>query len=256
MISDLLDFIFPKTCFGCQKEGNYLCSSCLEKLEIKNQFCPNCEKASIDGMTHAKCLTKLGLDGTISLWHYGGGLRKAILEMKYRFSHSIAKHLAIEFVNKIKNKNVLLPKKAILLPIPLYWYKKNFRGFNQTEIMGEIIAEKFGWEYQKDLLIRTKSTLAQSLLSEKERRKNIRGAFSLSPIHDILPESNSGVSPQGRMTYQRSIHPRLNRGFLECCYNSFVLFDDVFTSGATIKEAAKVLKRNGAKIVWGLTLAR
>jgi predicted amidophosphoribosyltransferase len=100
------------------------------------------------------------------------------------------------------------------------------RGFNQSEEIGKLVAREMGWGFVPDLLVKNKSTASQVELSVKERKENLQGVFSLSP--------NISIS--------------------EC--PSIVLFDDVFTTGSTLKEAAKVLRHAGVEKVWGMTIAR
>jgi len=116
-----------------------------------------------------------------------------------------------------------------LVPIPLHWQRHNWRGFNQAELLGQMIADGLGIGFIPDLLMRHKKTKPQSKLDKETRAKNIQGAFAINK--KTLKLSNSKTL-------------------------KLLLFDDVWTSGATLKEAGQVLKRNGVKQVWGLTLAR
>lgn len=223
----LIDILFPKKCLSCGSEGRYACTNCIEKLPTFKQLCPYCEKASVDGITHIKCLKKLSIDAVYTLWPYQGVVRTAILKLKYRFATQIAEELAENMVSRLRNVPVF-PENSVLVPIPLYFLKENFRGFNQSELIGEILAKKMGWEFKPDILIRKKMRQAQTQLKGDERIKNIRGVFAFNK------------------NYQSPITN----------YQSLILFDDVSTTGSTLKEAAKVLKRNRARHVWGLTIAR
>ena len=224
---DFLDIVFPKNCLGCGKSGSYICDFCIAKEITFKQVCPKCGKPAIDGMTHSKCRRKLGLDGQISLWGYSGVARKAILALKYKFAREVAKELARHAVENINKLGLVFPKNPVLIPIPLYWYRGNVRGFNQSEEIGRLIAKDLGWEFAPDLIIRTASTVPQAGLKRKERLKNLRGVFALNSAHKPLTISHQPL----------------------------ILFDDVWTTGSTIKEAGKVLKRKGAFSVWGFTLA-
>jgi len=115
-----------------------------------------------------------------------------------------------------------------LVPIPLNKKRSNWRGFNQTELLGRMIASSFGWKFSSNLLLRKKFTKPQAGLGKKERRKNVKDAFAINPQFAKIKNDNLEV----------------------------VIFDDVFTTGSTLKEACKVLKRNGFKTVWGLVLAK
>jgi len=172
------------------------------------------------------------LDLLVSVFPYGGAIRKAIIELKYHFVSDLVDELIDLTVRLIEPKRFEYTNKLILIPIPLYWQRRNWRGFNQAEIAGERIAEKMGFGFCSDLLIRTRPTKPQAKIKGKEvkreRRKNVLRAFKINP------------------KYQR---PIINN-------QSFILFDDVWTTGATMKECAVVLKNKGAKKVFGLTIAR
>jgi predicted amidophosphoribosyltransferase len=106
--------------------------------------------------------------------------------------------------------------------------KENFRGFNQSVEIGKAISKKMSWNFFPDLLVRKRLASPQTKLKEEERKENIRGVFAINSNYRSLIADHS----------------------------SLILFDDVYTTGATLKEACKVLKGNGAGVVWGLTIAR
>ncbi len=221
-----MDFIFPRTCLGCGASGKYLCSQCIQKIKKAPEICSYCGSYSFRGATHQSCKRPLGLDGAFSAWNYEGVMRKAILALKYKFASEIAKELAAILANELRKRPLQLTK-AVLVPIPLHRQRKLWRGFNQTEEIGKLVAEKMGWKFEKNLILRQVDTLPQVQLKKEKRKSNVRGAFSLNPTHQ---------SP--------------------------VLFDDVWTTGPTLKEAAKVLKtcfrrlEKGTGKVWSLTLTR
>ena len=232
----ILDLLFPKTCLGCGKEGRYICENCIDKVKTPKPVCPGCLKSSIDGMTHSKCLRPWGLDGLTALWNYDGVIRKAILALKYKYHDEVAKELSNYALAAIKtyNSSFLVPASPAgrpnsysLVPVPLYWYRKNWRGFNQTEEIGKVVAEGVGWKFIPDLLVRHELKVPQTALKRKERLQNVRGVFALNSSYALNPIPHT-----------------------------LVLFDDVWTTGSTLKEAAKVLKRAHVEKIWGLTLAR
>jgi len=221
---NLVNLLFPKKCLACGKDEKYVCAGCLGKVKAPKAVCPECLKASIDGAVHAKCLKPQGLDGFTSLWEYDGVIRKAILALKYRFAYEIADELGLCSMRAVGG--FTLPKDAVLVPVPLYWLRKNWRGFNQSEMVGKAVAQKLGWEFAPDLLVRRQMKIPQTELKRDERLQNAQGVFVVSRNIDVSQ------------------------------YRCIVLFDDVWTTGSTLKEAAKVLKKAGAKKVWGLTLAK
>ncbi len=226
----LIDFLYPKVCLGCGVIGSYLCLDCIKHAPIATKVCVECQKASIDGLTHSRCKRKRSLNGLFSIWKYNGVIRKVLIKLKFKYVYLVSSDIARFSVFYLKRSVNALPKNATLVPIPLYRTRKNIRGFNQTEEIGKLIARNMGWIYEKDLLIRVKKAKIQSELSKKERAENVRGIFSLNCkylIHDT----------------------------------AYILFDDIRTTGSTLKEACKVLKTclrrqgNGAEVVWGLTIA-
>jgi len=222
----LLNLLFPKICLGCGKWGNYLCSDCQKKIKpVVNQICPLCRLPSFKGKTHPVCQKKESLDGLISLFYYRGLIRKVISRLKYRFVKDLKGELSNLLIKNIflQKPSFLKDSSLILIPVPLHKKRQNFRGFNQTEILGQDLALFFNWQFKPRLLERTRNILPQVSLNKEQRIRNIKGAF----------EINGSV-----------------KGL------NFLIFDDVWTTGSTLKEMALVLKKNKAKKVWGLTICR
>lgn len=232
---DFLDFLFPKYCVGCGKEGNYFCDQCSSKIKTVAQVCPVCEKASPFGQTHPNCQSRYVMNGFVSFFPYDGMIKEAIHKLKYKFVTDLIKDLMrIVFDNLKKEedkkyqvfKKYLGEKKPAVVPIPLHWYKENTRGFNQAQLIARFISLYYKIPLNTKVLKRKKWTISQTDLSEKERKKNVENIFSVSP--NILISQ----------------------------YPNILLIDDVWTTGSTLKSAGNVLKRAGVKEVWGLTIAR
>lgn len=203
---NLLDFLFPKTCLECGKYGKYICETCLKKVRLG------------------------GWRGnTYSIFRYEGVIRKAIIALKYKYSYQIATELSDICVQKLNS--LAKPDPALqdysLIPIPLHYLRKNFRGFNQSELMGKQIAEKLGWQFEPNLLIKNVSTKPQVGLKGSARRSNLQNVFSINPHCS-----------------------------LSTVHGSLVVFDDVATTGSTIREATNTLLLAGYKNIYGLTIAR
>ena len=219
---------------GCNEWGTYLCPDGLNFIKTSdNRICSVCEGSAIYGLTHPGCLRKhpQSLDGLTSIFVYKGVVKRAIAKLKYKFVTDLAEtilELFLSFCGEDKAFTKLVRQKNIILvPVPLHWQRKNWRGFNQAELLGQMIARKLGINFLPDLLIRVRNTKEQTKLKKEKRLKNIHGAFKINHCPSVI-------------NHQPSI----------------ILFDDVWTTGATIKECAKVLKKRGFKKVWGLTLAR
>lgn len=228
----ILDFFFPRKCLGCGRVGAYFCGNCLNFLSLERQrICPVCERPAVGGQTHPGCLTNSSLNGLTAVFVYRGLVKSAIVKLKYRFVSDLAKDLVEAFLSFCGEDESFVrfcrEQNVCLVPIPLHPRRHRWRGFNQSELLGRMITENLGINFCSDLLQRTRNTTPQTKLKEKERKKNIKGAFIINPNSKFI------------------IHD-----------SALMLFDDVWTTGATLKEAGRVLKQKGAKNVWGLTLAR
>ncbi len=224
---DILEILFPRTCLKCKKKGKYICGNCFSELTPVRQICPVCQKPSIDGFTHPKCLKPQSLNGLITLWPYEKIIRRAIISLKYKFVREISDEISVLVLEKIKDSFLFQKREIILTTIPLFWTRKNFRGYNQVDGVSKVLAKSYNMRFYPDILIRKRKRSPQVSLSKEERAKNVLGVFNLNSKYHLMV-----------------------KGF------SFIIIDDVFTTGSTLREAAKVLKRSGAKNVWGLTIAR
>lgn len=198
----LIDFFFPKNCLECGTLGKYICEDCLKKVVKSGWWGRN-----------------------YSIFKYEGVIRKAVIALKYKYSYQIARELSDVCVQSLKHLN-LINNKYLLVPIPLHYLRKNFRGFNQSEEVGRLIAKSMYWQFEPNLLIKNKSTLHQVGLKGEARRKNLQNVFCVNPSH-----------------------------ILNTAYN-ILIFDDVMTTGSTLLEARKALEKVGFKNVWGLTICR
>lgn len=204
----------------CGREGSFLCSKCKKKLPMALQVCPMCTRPSIYGLTHDYCRQKMGMEGLMAVFDYKDlNVRRIIEAVKFGFNRDLI---------RIVLSGWKAPKKwqsMVLVPVPLHRYRKNWRGFNQAELVAVEAAR--GRSPIVEALKRTKATNQQArTVSKSVRRENMKGVFEIT---------GAGESLRGKKV---------------------ILVDDVFTSGATMNECAKVLRQAGIKEVWGLVLAR
>lgn len=227
----ILNLLFPKKCLGCGKFGTYFCQDCIQNIPQNDLVCPNCQRLSIGGTTHPICRKKFGLDGLWSLGAYQDPLKKAIQKLKYEFVSSLAQalnDLIIEYWAKYPPYILDLVKKTgpqnwLIVPVPLFITRQNWRGFNQSALLGQFLSKSTGIRYV-EALTRTRPTKSQAKLSSSARRQNIKGAISLSKNYELKTKN-------------------------------YIIVDDVWTTGSTLRECAYVLKHAGAKQVWAITLA-
>ncbi|HEX6977119.1 MAG TPA: ComF family protein [Patescibacteria group bacterium] len=191
--------------------------------------CLTCKKEGkyICGSCLSKVRYSQNQENIISIWNYEGVIKQAILALKYKFAFEVGEELAKLTILELKRKNFSFPKNLILVPVPLHKQRQNWRGFNQAEMMGKKIAKDFGWKFNPDLIAKTEASQPQVELAKEERLRNLRGKFAVNHA------------------WKEKIEPDF----------FYVIFDDVATTGSTIKEVEKVLKENGAKETIGLTMA-
>lgn len=221
----ILDLVFPKFCLSCHKEADWLCGSCKEQIiQVKTQICPNCARVSSQGKYCPKCRKGHSLTGIlVSTYFEEGPVRELIHNFKYNHVLEIGDFLGEIMVQTLK-ENLAISSDFIITAVPLHWLRKSSRGYNQSEILGQMVAKKLKLPYQ-NLLIKKRKTERQVGLKGKERRENLQNIFALIEGENIVGKT-------------------------------IILVDDITTTGTTLNECAKVLKENGAKRVWGLVLAK
>lgn len=213
-------------CLACEEPGSYLCKDCIERCLYTAPLlvCPECSRPSPVGLTHLGCRRPHGVDGIFCSGSFSNPLLKlSIKELKYKNLRGAAEPLSEFLKNRLIDNfsDFLDLYKPIITPVPLYQTRAAFRGYNQSALLGQPLAGKLGLGFE-EVLTRKTDTRDQTKLNREQRIENVKGAFAVQ----------GGVSGK----------------------NYFIL-DDVSTTGATLKECAKVLKRNGADAVWGIALA-
>jgi ComF family protein len=151
--------------------------------------------------------------------------RAAVHALKYGGLPRIADDLAAVMARVLEAP----PPRAVLVPIPLGARRLRTRGYNQSERLARALGERWGTPVEAELLRRTRDTATQTALTPTARLANVAGAFAM--------RNGEG----GMRNDKRSV---------------FVLIDDVFTTGATLAEAARALARGGAASIRALTFGR
>jgi ComF family protein len=223
---DLLDLIFPKSCLSCHQSGSYICAKCLSKVEFASPVCPSCKRFSPNGVTHPGCKSESYLDGALAVWRYEGVIRKALLKLKYNFVSDIANDLSQKASIKILSNSKLL-QSSVFIPIPLHKSRSKWRGFNQSKELAKGLSKQLFVPVEEKILIRISAGIPQARLNRDSRLRNMRGKYAVNVSREALAK-----------------------------WDRIILVDDVWTTGSTFQEAARVLKQAGAKEVWGLSVAR
>lgn len=223
---DILSIFFPKKCINCRKFGGYICSDCFILFDFDvPSLCGVCGRHAIGGITHPVCQGRYDIDGVFASLVYRGITKKLVYQFKFQpyltDLRTVIGELCYEGLIQQELFSKLDKTNALFVPIPLHSKRLRERGYNQAEILAYDLSKRFMIP-TKTMLKRSVQTERQVGKTQKERRENIKGAFKV-----------------------------VNRVEQKTVF----LVDDVVTSGATMNEAAKALKRVGVKKVYGIALA-
>ena len=231
----VLEVAFPVVCVSCGTEGKYICEKCEVFLGEASFICPICLRASFAGERHLACQHRHGLNGLASIWEYEGAVQRLLHCIKYDgVVHAIEEiieracgSMALDQKRFCTFLSFLFSPDTLVTYVPMHSRKEKRRGFNQTELLANALAKQTK-SAVACLLEKTKETKPQVDLDKEERLYNMKGSFAISSGTLSVPITTLSV----------------------------VLVDDVWTTGATMKECCKVLKKAGIQEVWGFTLAR
>lgn len=198
------------------------------------------------------------MDGLWSIFPYHGVVKTAIKRLKYRF----VQDLAGEFVDRAMekaDKEIQLYFQAngfMVVPVPLYPARERWRGYNQAELVGERLAGYLGLN-KCGLLKRVKNTepLAELKVAVAESERQMIKEKYRSEIQRRMAEEElvKEKKRQLRKAQMRGAFAAAGKPQIEG--QKILVVDDVWTSGATVSECARVLKTKGAISVWGFSLA-
>lgn len=229
----ILDTLFPINCFSCGAADRWLCDDCLAGMKIlERQFCPQCEEIEIpEGRLCASCKEKKVslLDGLLQSASYENPhIKKMIFALKYRFVQELSSPLASIIVKAALRNDIPIPD--YIVPVPLHSRRLRWRGFNQAQLLAEHFSEELVPFYKikvANILQRTKNKKPQMEIKKYRDR--------LSSVKDIFSLKNDS--------------PKIRN-------KTILLIDDIATTGATLQECARVLKKSGAKKVFAAVIAR
>jgi ComF family protein len=251
---NFLDLIFPSKCLICrEKDSLSFCNSCINKIEyINSSFCFRCGcSLSSFNISFPVCIEckkhkrRFSFECARAVGIFDEVLRDAINKFKYKKKKILAKPLGELLVNYLKEdkKNKFqirgnyelcnltsyyfpeIHNFDFVIPVPIHKKRVKLREFNQSELLANVIYENFKIPILNNCLIKNIDTASQTELSYEQRLKNVKGAFIVKNKEKIK---------------QKTI----------------LLIDDVFTTGSTVNECSITLKKEGAKKVYVLTLAR
>jgi ComF family protein len=225
--------VYPGVCVRCEAlvadPADDFCPACADLLTADPHFtCPRCtstvgEHTDVSAGCPRCRDDRYHFDSAVRLGPYDGPLRDAILTMKHRPGETLA-----ECVGRLWARHHADRFRAlgigVVIPVPLHWWRRLRRGYNQAETLAAAIARQLDVKHRPGWLRRTRPTRYQARLAESDRRANVRGAFGVT----------RGARLQGK---------------------TVLLVDDVLTTGSTAGEAARSLRQGGATTVHVAVLA-
>lgn len=212
--------MYPPICGICEKiSKDALCPKC--NLELKKQAEVNIlQKEEIEeNIKKEKYFEEL-----MYIFKYEGQVRKLILDYKFNEKSYLYK----TFVNfLLKNEKIFenIKKYDKIIPVPISKKRNKERGYNQSMLIAEEIANKTNLELVNNCLIKTKNIIEQSKLNKEDRQQNIQGVYSLQ---------------NERLITNKKI----------------LLVDDIYTTGSTVNECCKILQQANPKTIGVLVLAK
>jgi len=231
--------LFPHVCLNCGTVindecadlfGLHLCFKCKSQIFLlEPPFCTQCRtpfksKASVSHLCWRCEQKRPYFDVLLSPFLYEGMIESIVAGFKYgktgRSGRVLGNMLGNFFISQRE-----IDQDMVLVPVPLHPKKERKRGFNQTVILAKGIREVLNVPLKNSLIERIKDTKSQTGLSFKERQENLKDAFVVKDKSQIKGKK-------------------------------ILLVDDVATTGSTINECAKVLKKAGAEEVIGVVIAR
>jgi ComF family protein len=222
-------WLLPYQCILCLKPSDRkqdLCSDCLQDLPTISHACPRCARVLFG--THATCgsciINEPPFNTTYALFLYEKPISNLILNLKFQERLVNARILGELFANKIcthwyKDK----PLPEVIIPMPLHTQRLKERGFNQALEIARPIAHQLCLPLDVMSYGRQRATLPQAQLPLKERKQNIKKAFLKENPHH---------------------------------YRHIAVFDDVITTGQTIREFCKTIKKDGVEQIDVWCIAR
>ncbi len=230
----IIQALFPSRCLNCKvyTQKSLLCKSCFDEINIYRYFiCPTCHKR-IDFNNLILCShpSSQNIKALLACTDYSDDTVKDLIhKFKYErflrltniFDKIICQSLA-SYQDYFKYNNFLI------IPVPLHWIKTKRRGFNQSTIIAKSISEFLNVPINDRLLIRYKNNPSQAKINDPIlRQQNVNDIFKINEnLKSLIKNKN------------------------------IILVDDVFTTGSTLNECAKVLKQNGTNLIVAICLAR
>jgi ComF family protein len=244
--NSIFSVLFPSDCRICGEpllnvSRLPVCPDCRARIHrIEGKVCSICSERVLspyaENDAEGRCIcpecrrVERPFSRAVAYGSYEGELRELIHLLKYngvRPAADVLGRLLAQAIAVLDSE--FAQEEVVVIPVPLYKGKRRQRGFNQAELVAQaalkLRRKTEGLRPESDILFRTRETRSQIGLTSHQRRENLRGAFAV-----LCAEKVNG--------------------------REVLLVDDVYTTGTTVSECSRVLRRAGAAHVWVATVAR
>lgn len=225
----ILDLLFPRRCPLCGKISNGFCADCAKKIRyVRQPFCFRCGRPLADEEDEfcASCAARpAAYTKGRALYLYAEPVRGALYQVKSKNKREYLEYFADDLAKRLGGE-IRRWKVQAVIPIPMHRQAQRRRGYNQAELLASLLGKRLELPVCRALK-KVRQTAEQKELDHRARSANLKGAFAPDPKY----------LKEGRLPWKRVL-----------------LADDIYTTGSTVNEAAKVLKRMGVEQVYFVTL--
>lgn len=217
ILEKISNIVYPIKCIECNKVSEkYLCKKCKAKLGIKIK-------------TEIRNYQNKNFASHIFLFKYSDWIREKLIKYKFRDETYLYRFFT-EIILEANTQSKFLEKYDYIVPIPISRARKKERGYNQSELIANELARKIDSISVVNIISKKINNKVQSTLKQKEREENVKNVYEINRKEEGNLENNTD--------------------------KNFLLIDDIFTTGSTSNECAKVLKKFGIKNVDIFTIAK
>lgn len=219
ILEKIKHIIFTTKCLFCNEllySDEIVCDKCLNMVDnLPNDRCSFC------GYFDCRCSNQFAFSYVISPFVYGDVVKEAIIAMKFNGlgynAHAFAKFI-FNRINYFRFKDEI----DFIVEVPMYYKKRLYRGYNQSELLAKYLSKEMNLKYKKRIIKKIRNTKEQNKLDYKSRKTNLLGCYKITDKNKVKDKN-------------------------------ILLVDDVFTTGSTANECSKALLESGAKQVFVAT---
>lgn len=223
-----VDILFPRQCFVCWENWNYLCNECKKQLSFHPEVCPWCLELSKNFRLCSTCktTTDLSIEWVVITYTYSTEIKKLVSSFKYSHAKDIGNFLSEKMYLSLASNTSISFKNTFISFVPMHWIKKHFiRWYNPAEVLAGWVSNLSNLPLIR-FINKTKLTLSQTYFGRRWRLSNVSSSIWLDDL-DLS------------------------------WYENLILVDDIYTTWATIKQISSIIKTYYPHIkIWWCVLAR